>query len=907
MTFHFSIEYQTQWGEDLRVIIDGKEYALSTFDGLNWEGTLDLKPQDKTGRIEYLYALYRNGELVWTEWEVKPHVIRLDGQTTTYRVDDFWRPIPDDLPLYSSAFTECVASHGQPLQQPLPAFTQTLQLRLVEPRLLHHQHLAICGNTAQLGNWTQPVPLQLIDLQEWALNLDVECIFQPIEYKYVILDDEGNIEQWEEGTNRRISALPLSNGETWVKTDGRARFHLDNWKCAGVVIPVFSLRSEKSHGIGDFGDLKRMIQWAASVGMQAVQILPINDTTLSHTWQDSYPYNAISIYAFNPVYCDLNALPPLNDHILMETVMMRQQELNRLPQVDFEAVQRLKFDYLQHIYEQEGETVLKTHAFKQFFQENQHWLVPYAAFCYLRDTYESADFRNWPKYSTYNEAEIKRLTSSRGKHYHQVALHYYVQYLLHLQLTDVHNAAVSAHVILKGDIPIGISPDSVEAWSQPQYFNLDSQAGAPPDPFSPDGQNWGFPTYNWAAMLKDNCTWWERRFQQMAHYFDAYRIDHVLGFFRIWDIPSHSVHGLLGQFSPSLPMSQSEIENYGFRFDPVQMTRPYINDHILYQLFSYRAELVKTLYLQPLSDDRQLVLWAPYNPFGGTDTLYRLRPEYDTQRKIEAAFAKKTEQEDIDLRNGLYRLVSNVLFIPDRQHPQLYHPRIAAQDDFAYRDLDPQQQRAFDHLYDDYYYHRHNHFWYEEAMKKLPHLTQSTRMLVCAEDLGMVPESVAWVMQQLRILSLEIQTMPKAPGMEFGNLADNPYRSVATISTHDMATMRQWWEEDPERAQRFYNNALHIDGSAPKQQPAWLSEEIVKRHLYCPSMLCLLSLQDWLAIDEQLRNPDATAERINIPAHPRHYWRWRMHLTIEQLAAHTDFSKHVLNLLRQAGRTANNA
>ena len=192
-------------------------------------------------------------------------------------------------------------------------------------------------------------------MQEWALNLDVEQIFHPIEYKYVILDKDGKIEQWEDGPNRRITSLPLANGQMWVKTDSMARFHLDNWKCAGVVIPVFSLRSDKSHGIGDFGDLKRMICWAASVGMHAVQILPINDTTMSHTWQDSYPYNAISIYAFNPIYCDLNALPPLNDRLVLETVMMQQQALNSMPAVDFEAVQRLKFDYLQKIYEQEGE------------------------------------------------------------------------------------------------------------------------------------------------------------------------------------------------------------------------------------------------------------------------------------------------------------------------------------------------------------------------------------------------------------------------------------------------------------------------------------------------------------------------------------------------------------------------
>jgi 4-alpha-glucanotransferase len=232
----------------------------------------------------------------------------------------------------------------------------------------------------------------------------------------------------------------------------------------------------------------------------------------------------------------------------------------------------------------------------------------------------------------------------------------------------------------------------------------------------------------------------------------------------------------------------------------------------------------------------------------------------------------------------------------------MYHPRISAHLDYAYRYLNEQQQQAFNRLYEDYYYHRHNHFWYEEAMKKLPYLTQSTRMLVCAEDLGMVPECVPWVMNSLRMLSLEIQTMPKAFGLQFGILAANPYRSVATISTHDMPTMRQWWDENAERAQQFYTYALQIDGAAPHPLPAWLAEEIVNRHLYCPSMLCLLSLQDWLAVDEDLRNKDASSERINIPSNPRHFWRWRMHLTIEQLNQSEDFNNHVRNMIQRSGR-----
>lgn len=909
MNFHFSIEYKTQWGEELRVAMLGQEYPLSTTDGIVWTTDLELHKLDELPLLEYRYALYRRGRLVWKEWDIAPHRLYLQSMVhnktwaaddASYVLRDTWRPIPETLPLFSSAYTDCVASHGQPLSQPMERFQQTLQLRVVEPRLNAHQRLGICGNTAQLGNWQRALPLELIGLQEWGINVNVAELSRSLEYKYVILNDEGEIVTWEEGMNRTIEDLGMPRGQMWVLTDTPPRFDLRRWKGAGVVVPVFSLRSQHSYGVGDFGDLEQFIQWAAKVGMHAVQILPINDTTSTGTWQDSYPYNAISVYAFHPIYCNLSALPPLANRLKMEDFLIQQQQLNTLSQMDYEAVFHLKMDYLRAIYQQEWKSLAQTKNYKEWFQQNKGWLVPYAAFSVLRDTYKTANFHDWPQHSLYVADQIDRFVSSRGKHHAEVAFYYYIQYQLHVQLAHVHEIARTLGVILKGDIPIGISPNSVEAWAEPQYFNLNSQAGAPPDDFSTNGQNWGFPTYNWTAILRDGATWWVNRLQFMAHYFDAYRIDHVLGFFRIWDIPAHSVHGLLGQFSPSLPLSPSEIESYGLQFDADTMTQPYISDDVLFARFGHRAELVKTLYLDPIPSANYH--HTTFNSFGGTVTYYRLKADYNTQRKVQQAFQHKTDNYNLELRDGLYSLISDVLFLPDRQNPQLYHPRIAAHTDYAYKSLNDEQRQAFDALYDDYYYHRHSQFWYREAMKKLPLLTQATHMLCCAEDLGMVPESVPWVMNQLRLLSLQIQTMPKEYGQEFADPSHYPWCSVATISTHDMAPLRQWWEEDPQRTQRYLNHALHIDGQAPAKLPGWLAQEIVNRHLYSPSILCLLSLQDWLSIDEQLRNPDAKAERINFPANPRHYWRWRMHLTIEQLMQADQFNSHLSDIIHQSGR-----
>ena len=894
---NFNIEYFTQWGEELRVQIkriarNGKlssinEIALSTDDGRLWKGQTTLQSKDAAG-VEYLYAMYRDGELVWTEWEIAPHRVLFSDSIETYDITDSWRPIPEDLPLFSSAYTECVGVSEQDCNAGAdnqPIYPTTLQLRTVEPRLRKGEYLAICGSSAQLGEWRVPRRMYAVALQEWAVNLDATLLYNQAEYKFVITDEANNILRWEEGENRTLYTPQMQTGTMLIQTVHRPSMSIPNWKVAGVVIPVFSLRSRGSYGVGDFGDLKTFIGWAAKNSMHAVQILPINDTIMNGTWQDSYPYNAISIYAFHPIYCNLRALPELNDKLQMEKFMMAQQKLNALPAMDYEQVFSKKMKYLSLVYQQEKETTFASEDYKAFFENNKDWLVPYAAFSYLRDINGTANFHDWAKHSKYNKRNIEKMCAPDSPDYDGIALYYYIQYQLHLQLTDVRNTAREMGVIIKGDIPIGISRDSVEAWVSPHLFNMNGQAGAPPDAFSADGQNWGFPTYNWTAMAVDGYKWWKRRFQKMAEYFDAYRIDHVLGFFRIWDIPMHSVHGLLGQFSPSLPMSIKEIESYGLRFNPEDMTRPYITDQTVEQIFGYKKELITLLYLNRRNDGR-----------------YDLKPEYGSQRKIQKMFEGKDGEDDIQVRDGLYRLASCVLFIPDRERPELYHPRISAQNDYAFKSLDAYEQNAFLRLHDDYYYRRHNEFWYKESMQKLPPLTQSTRMLVCAEDLGMVPHCVAGVMEQLRIISLEIQTMPKQEGLEFGRLQDNPYRSVATISTHDMSPLRQWWDEDWQRAQSFYNNALLNDGPAPHPAPGWLCEDIVARHLFSPSILCLLSLQDWLSIDETMRLADPNAERINIPSNPRHYWRYRMHVNIEQLMEAKDLNEKITALIKYSGR-----
>ena len=808
MKLLFNLEYQTTFGEALVLNIknggdDGKysPYKMTANDGQHWFCEIN-RPAKLGSYIDYYYSVMHGDEESRHEWLVQAHRLEFIAEKANrYVIYDHWIDIPEDSYMYSSAFTDCIMVNQRELSVNTN-YHRTVRMKVRAPQLRIGEQLGIVGPGDALGNWdpVKAVPMFEHDYHEWVVSLDADKLPQTFEFKFVLLGID--VPMWEEGGNRTISMPEIGNSEVVVYELQQAYFSVYPWKGAGTVIPVFSLRSEGSFGVGDFGDLKKMVEWVDKTNQRILQVLPINDTNMTGTWQDSYPYNSISIYALHPQYTDFRQLPAIKDEAKRAEFEALRQELNALPQIDYERMFKAKIAYLRELFAQEWKHVKATKAYKEFFEDNKEWLVPYAAFCYYRDLYGTAVFSQWPK-----EATVEAIKSTNE----EVQFWYFVQFNLDQQMHAAHDFARDHRVILKGDIPIGISRDGVEAWVEPKYFNLNGQAGAPPDPFSADGQNWGFPTYNWDEMLKDGCQWWVRRFRKMAQFFDAYRIDHVLGFFRIWEIPVPETSGLKGQFAPALGMSREEIEGYG------------VYNHM-------------------------------------------------------------------------------ELFLVDHKRADRWHPRIAVQYTEDYERLNDGEKYNFNRLYNDYFYRRNNQFWYQEAMKKLPRLTQATRMLCCAEDLGMVPDCVPWVMNELRILSLEIQSMPKDDKVRFGHLSCNPYRSVCTISTHDMPTLRQWWDEDEERTQDYFNSMLYRGGAAPHPLPGWLAKDIVSRHLTSPSMLCLLSLQDWLSIDEQLRLPDANAERINIPANPRHYWRYRMHLTIEQLLKSDDFNETIKTLVKQSGR-----
>ena len=771
---------------------------------------------------------------------------------------DQWRDVSLQYHLYSKAYLTTMgfaeSSEVMPLRVPL--YRKTVLFRVSAPQLKKGQSVAIIGSHPALGSWNTAryLVMENIGRFEWLLSVNVESVLLPLEYKYVIVDDDTHgLVAWEEGDNRTTEGLlpadmsMVPEGTVLVAYGEGLRVKEQTWRAAGVVVPVFSLRSQHSYGVGDFGDLRRLVDWCVATGMKAIQLLPVNDTTCTRNWSDSYPYNIVSAFALHPHYMDMEALGALKSKAKMTAYNRQRQELNALGYSDYEAVDRVKRAYIEEMFAERGKQTLESKEYKQWLSDNKDWLEPYA----------------------------KWLGAA-------VDLIGYTQYNLHLQLKSATDYARSKGVFIKGDVPIGVNGNSVETATHPEYFHLDAQTGAPPDGFSQNGQNWGFPTYHWCEGLVG---WFHKRLKWMEQYFDAIRIDHILGFFRIWEIPSDAVFGLLGHFSPSLPMTIGEIEYFGLPFRKDLFTRPFVNDRVLDKLFGMHAPYVREHFLV-------------HRSYG----LYDIKPEFDTQKKVQKYFEGRNDENSLWIRDGLYRLISGVLFLADPNQPDMYHPRIGVIGEPVFDALTAEEKDAFMRLYNNYYYQRHNFFWGAEAMRKLTNVFGATNMLCCGEDLGMLPDCVGHVLDQLRILTLEIQSMPKQSGFEFAHLEGNPYRSVATISTHDMSPLRMWWNESPERTQRYYVSMLQKQGRAPEQLPAHLAEEIIARHLYCPSMLCMLSIQDWLAMDGELRSKSPREERINVPSDPYNRWKYRMHITIEDLLEADKYNNKVKTMIQRSKR-----
>ncbi|MCP4177548.1 MAG: 4-alpha-glucanotransferase [bacterium] len=907
MKVKFSINYKTFPGKKL--IISGNIKKLGNWnisDALNmqyvdvdkWELEITLTKRELNS-LEYKYVVAnKDGS----------HSVGESGKNRLYTsniadVDyiffaDKWRAKDNSYDvLQSSAFSDVIfkreAGKLEIKSEKKLKNSKLVTFNVNAPKVSTNHKVCILGNTEELGEWDKAKfkLMNEISHSNWQITIELKNRKIPVSYKYGIYDiNSKELLTFETGDNRELNCFNIK-ASSINKVDEIFNYSNLEWHGTGVAIPVFSLRTKTSMGAGEFKDIKLLVDWCKKVGINMIQLLPVNDTVSSHTWMDSYPYSGISVTALHPLYLNLDSLGKLPFGVTNEILKERTKLLNSYETVDYESVMNLKSRIYKMAYDVHKNEFLKSREFKKFFSDNEDWLTSYAAFSFLRDLYGTAVFSEWGKYSKFDTEIINNLVDPETEHYDEIAIHYYIQYHLHKQLLEVSEYARSRGVLLKGDIPIGVNRNGVDAWANFDLFNMDSQTGAPPDDYAEDGQNWGFPTYNWDEMAKDGYQWWRNRLKHLSQYFDAYRIDHILGFFRIWEIPYDAVSGLLGHFSPAHPITKDEFYANGIDFDENVFCKSQITKELVYDLFGSETASVIYKYLDDLHN-------------GSFD----LKPELKTQRlideyfKISSDFTAKERMKITQLKKKLSKLLNNRMFFEDKTKKGSYHPRIELKKTAVYQGLDHYQQGKIQELYIDYFYNRQETLWKDQAMVKLPALTGATNMLVCGEDLGMVPECVPGVMDELGLLSLRIQRMPKNEKLTFGIPSQYPYMSVCSPSCHDMSTIRGWWEEDRALTQRYYNEILGQYGDAPYYCEPWVCEEVIKDHLNSPSMWAVFPIQDLLGINGELRKENPADERINVPSIPKHYWKYRFHMNMEDLLQENDFNNHLKDIIQKSCR-----
>ncbi len=835
MKVTFAIRYHANEGEALYLSLDeyyGSEInehydlALEEKEKGLWTITKDFFG-DISSSLCYLYEVRstESGEVLRRE----PHIFRRDinlWETEHLYCQDFWIERPKYSLLYRHPLF-AYPEEGEWLDEnylPLDKSLMTIAFKAFLPYIGDEWAVFVMGEGEIFGNWQKERAIELNYRNRECWKGIVQCpkeFFKDrksLAFKFVLMNKDRQEVIWEEGENRIIDCR-LAERYDRIALDGQVPNFpdelLERHKFAGVVIPLFSLRSKRDAGIGDFGSLKLALEWAKKSKMRMLQLLPINDTTFYCDWRDSYPYNAISVQALHPIYADLNALAPIENKQKKKLFNDEIRRLHKLDYVDYPAVLALKEAYLRQSYEEQAKTLQEDTYFQEFLERERYWLKPYVAFCLLRDkVYPQQMPKEWKGYEQYDEKVVDELFNKFGQREWQY--YAYVQYILSEQLGYARQEIADVH--LKGDIPIGVAPHSVDVWAEPHLFNTDMSAGAPPDAFAENGQNWGFPTYNWARMKEDGYAWWQNRLGYLGNFFSAYRIDHILGFFRIWEVPRSEELALLGHFTPSLPLAQG--------------------------------------------------YWEEQFP-----------NKFFEEMKAEA-------------------------LVQDPYQEACYHPRIAFEKSDAFRSWDKVEQERWLAIKQDYFYVRHNNLWRSVAKDRLEALLQQDYLLPCAEDLGMLSDAVPQVLNELGILSLDLERMPKTLAQgKWAKVQDLPYFSICTTSTHDMPSLRGWWQGLSDEEKESYIKFVLEENPTLIEDKAKLFSAIIRNHLRASSMGVVLPLADWCSIVPKLSKQSPEEEQINHPDNPNQKWNYRMPFAIDSEAKDLlSWQKQLAQMIEEAGR-----
>ena len=316
---------------------------------------------------------------------------------------------------------------------------------------------------------------------------------------------------------------------------------------AGVAVALFSHYSTKSVGIGELPDLKLLINWCELTGMSLIQLLPMNDVGFNFR-----PYDAQSMFALDPAYLSLHELEGIDSKSFVKEIKKLQELFpTGVQRVNYE-IKAAKLALLWKIFKSADATRIP--AFQSFIKENTFWLNDYALFKVIKEKNNERAWEEWEE--TLKSRNKEALLSFRKNYSDILTFQQWLQWQLFEQFSKVKKYAERKKVFLVGDLPFLVSRDSADVWAHQEYFKLDLSSGAPPDMLYSRGQRWGMPPYDWEHLAQGDYDYVKAKLKVAQNFYDIFRIDHVVGIFRVWTIPvtePKENNGLYGTFDPQNP------------------------------------------------------------------------------------------------------------------------------------------------------------------------------------------------------------------------------------------------------------------------------------------------------------------------------------------------------------------
>ena len=652
----------------------------------------------------------------------------------------------------------------------------------------------------------------------------------------------------------------------------------------GAVVPVGALRSKNGMGVGEFSDLAEFALLCKKMKLGIIQILPVNDTGF-----ESSPYSSLTAFGLHPLYLRLEELEEFKsaDNSIKKRIKEARDKFDKAARFSHYQVLKEKLEICRLIFDTQKQDIVKSAAggkLAAWIKENS-WVKEYAVYRRLKEANGGKSWKDWPEHHTVTGADIEALWNDKSLREEHV-FWAWLQEALDAQFSKASQAIAAAGIALEGDLPILMNEDSCDVWAHPEIFIQELSAGAPPDMYSPGGQNWGFPIYDWEAQEKDNYSWWRKRLDVAGKYYNAYRIDHVLGFFRIWASSRKDYSSALGRYVPYLPVTSGDLDKLGFDKSRVRwVSRPHITTGEIYD--ALRNNWSGSFTDAEITDAAGKIFSKALERINNEE-LWLFNKKIDGEKDIDAL--------------DLHPAIRGYLF--ERWHDRTFleyekgkfFPVWYYRDSKAWKTLSNEERNNIEDLLEKRRV-KSEKIWAEQGRKLLSVLVESSPMLPCAEDLGAVPSCVPKVLSKLKILGLRVirwfrdwgkEGQPYIPFDEYDEL------SVCTPSVHDSSTVREWWEKEADQNQ--FAGFIGVP-SLPKKYNPGTAKIILSKAASARSRFRVFQIQDLLHLSNQWYCEDPAQERVNVPGTSNDFnWTYRLPAQIEEIVKDKDLILAVAEL-----------